>query len=317
MTRFIKITLIVAGALILLGAIASVAAYRLGGYKLFDDIENAVEEKYDVDVDIGLSGISVIKNRFGDIPASESDIYTVSDKIDKIEIDWGSGDIKVLRGGDEITVEEYRPDGKAIENSDKLQLRQNGGELEIAFGKTALHLDFTINHSKNLVVTIPADMDIKDIFVDSVSADIHISGFALSELSGDTTSGNIEISDVSASSEARFETVSGKINIDKCFFAEADFETTSGSVKITDSDISECLDIETTSGDIGVELTSAPVNIHIESISGDVEIGLPENAEFSFDIDSVSGDTDIDHDNIRKAVNVCKINTVSGDISIH
>lgn len=316
MNRFIKIVLIIAGICILLGVILSVGAYKFGSDEMIDNIKNAINEKYNVDVDISPSGISFHKKDgvTSNIPGA-ANVYTVTDNINKIEVNWISGDILIQRGGDKITVEEAREDGLELKENQKMRISSAGGELKIDFNAKNI-INIGVSYGKALIVTVPKEIEIDSLYVSSVSADAYIYGFALTEFEANTTSGYIELEDTSAK-EASFDGTSGDIFVFCCSFDEFELDSTSGSVKIDSTGITNKFKTDSVSGDLRAVLTNTPHEIEIESTSGEISLGLPANDEVYFDIDSVSGDKKIEHDNIIKAANVCKIQTISGDIEVY
>ena len=354
MNKFVKTVLIIAGICILIGVVLFICSYKFGNPEIFDDLKNEISEKYNVDVDISPSGISVSKKDgvISNVPGA-ANIYTVTDNINKIEINWVSGDILIQRGGDKITVEESREDGLELSEGQKMRIVSAGGELKINFDSNNI-INIGTGYKKALIVTVPEKIEIDTLYVSSVSADANINGFALTEFESETTSGNVALEDITAK-EASFEGTSGDLFVSGCTFDEFESETTSGNVVLEDTSAKEAsfdgtsgdifvsccsfdefeldstsgnlrIDLtgitkefkaESVSGDLRAVLTSTPHEIEIESTSGEISLGLPANDEVRFDVDSVSGDKKIEHDNIIKAVNVCKISTISGDIEVY
>lgn len=104
-----------------------------------------------------------------------------------------------------------------------------------------------------------------ETILSSVSGDIFLSG-SCGRTSLGTTSGKIS-GELSASSLAA--------------------STTSGDVALAGS-LGET-EVETTSGQVSLTLTAAPRELEVDTLSGDVELFLPENSGFTLDFDTVSG----------------------------
>ena len=154
-----------------------------------------------------------------------------------------------------------------------------------------------------LMVPLQAGLEI-----DSVSADIDVSGVAPDELSIDSVSGDVAVA--AAPREAKIDSVSGDLTL-TLNRANASIGTVSGDVRLRGK-LGDKLDIETVSGDIDVvvantamrEVSGATVSgalriatalaadgrINLESVSGDIALGLPRDVSASVRGESFSGD---------------------------
>jgi len=130
-----------------------------------------------------------------------SGVYEVdSEDIDKISIDWVSGDIDIVPyDGDNIVMEETAR--KEITDENCLRYRVKDGKLSINYttGKVAVKFGNTGDDiNKRLQVKVPEELagSLKSLSVDSVSSDITADGFAIDSMYVEVTSGDTRLSDM-------------------------------------------------------------------------------------------------------------------------
>ena len=176
------------------------------------------------------------------------------------------------------------------ENDEKYQLRSKveDGVLIIKFLKSGVNVN-KINFSKELTIEVPRDManGLRDLTVNSVSSDLTVE---------DITSDGVRIAQVSGNTELR-----------------GDFEN---------------IDVETVSGDTEIyAYASCPKHLSIDSVSGEVNIDLPEEyADFDLEADTVSGKVSVKGGDVSRdedeyvagrGKNEWEIDTVSGDVRVN
>jgi lia operon protein LiaG len=131
------------------------------------------------------------------------------------------------------------------------------------------------------------------------------------------------------------ESVSSNITLDSHAYKDLALTTVSGDINLCDIRvINGGADIHSTSGDVDLTFINVPNNINAETVSGDIFVGIPSNAEFSLDSDTTSGDincdfpiivTDSDEDDVGQNIsgtvgngkNTVSAHTTSGDIEIN
>ncbi|CAN4278242.1 DUF4097 family beta strand repeat-containing protein [Pseudoxanthomonas sp. LjRoot125] len=156
----------------------------------------------------------------------------------------------------------------------------------------------------DLVVMVPlrADLD-----VESVAADVHVTGLASSEMSISTVSGGVvaaaaprkaDVETVSGnatltlnSDDVDVATVSGSILLRGRLAGEIDAETVSGRIEvIVNGEKVRDLGASTVSGRVEVSTDVAPAGeISMESVSGDLILRLPKNVSAQVSGESFSG----------------------------
>ncbi len=223
-----------------------------------------------------------------------------SDRINEIDIDWTAGKVYIsIYEGDEFKIEE---NGAGGEKENRMRTRVVDGTLYVKYVKSGIRL-FSNVPSKGLYIYIPAEYvsRINNISIDTVSAELFIEEDVMCR-------------------ELDIDGVSGKMDISSLTADRVDIDTVSGNINIT-GEIGE-LKVSGVSAKVNLELDSTPKNINMDTVSGDVILGLPEGASFEAELDSVSGDIYLGG---KKVGTYCKegsggaefdFNTVSGDIKI-
>ena len=166
-----------------------------------------------------------------------------------------------------------------------------------------------------LVLQVPL---LADLEVDTVSADISVSGVAPRELELQSVSGGItangapgrgKISTVSGdiqlamnTARLRVETVSGKLVTQGRLNGEISLESVSGDMRLnTLGERVRKLSANTVSGDMVLELALAEDGeIRMESVSGDLRLRLPADLSAQVSGESFSGDLNAPGAKIRK-----------------
>lgn len=249
------------------------------------------------------------------------------DDIRKLDIDWVAGKVRIEEySGDKI--EFYEENSSSLSEDDKMRYMVDNGTLKIKFRKSYIGFGILKSLNKELVIRIPVSMEdgLAELKLDNVSSSVEIEALIANVVLIDSVSGSISIKDL-ISKKLDIETVSGTVNVS----AESDFvdaEAVSGNLNISISSKSiEKVDVESVSGYVSLDLGSSPKNLDIETVSGDVDIILPENDGFTAKYYSISGKFKCDFEvSLTKKEAVYKdgkvkskldIETVSGDIYIN
>lgn len=231
--------------------------------------------------------------------------------INKIDIDWISGNVKVsTHNGENIIIREI----EGLDDEYKLHYLVKGNELKIKFKKSnssILKLDRddykNIIKKKELEVLLPEDMKDKNInlAIETVSADVSVDGLGLSELDAETVSGAIVIWDL-VITEADLESVSGNINIKNVVCDKLDAEGVSSHIESKNLTVKNVINAETVSGaitlkgefnkvdsesvsgNIVIESSVCPSVVDLKTVSGNMRLVIPENDGFTAKKDGIS-----------------------------
>lgn len=230
------------------------------------------------------------------------------DQVSEIEVNWTAGNVIIAPTmGDAATdvISFTEESGTQLDEDYELRYKLEDGVLKIMFAKPNVKFQGIFQSlNKDLVIHVPVGTELSDITIDTVSANIDLESItAANQFNLATVSGNIDGTQITADVMAA-ETVSGKIR-----WNEATLRTVSA---------------ESVSGEINVSFLTMPTNIQMETVSGAMTLGLPENEGFKVDYDKVSGDFDCDFDvrinknmaMYKNGVNKIDLETVSGNMKI-
>ncbi len=136
-----------------------------------------------------------------------------------------------------------------------------------------------------LEVRVPAGY-MKKLTVKTVSADVEVADHTYSALEVSTTSGDVRVGAVRAA-DFRMSTTSGDLRAARVNAQRADISSVSGDVEVTS--MTGDTSLRTTSGKASLAFEALSGRIDAGSVSGDITIALPLNAQFELDARSTSG----------------------------
>lgn len=298
MKKSVKVTLIVAAALVGLGLCLSAAGFAMGGR--FSDLRN-----------LRLDPATGAWEQ-AETPTPTEALYTGSDyilpegtEITALDIDWISGEVEILVTSDSDILVREQPEHETS-YSYAMVVTEQDGVLKVRYVEDEL-LTLPNLPAKKLVVHLPREMaeSLTEVSFSSVSADFDVDPltvrekFAFSSVSGDLETDFITAEGV----DAEVSTVSGKISLD------GSFRQVNG---------------ESTSGEINLTLRTCPEKVSLVTVSGKADVELPRDAGFTLSYDTVSGDLECDFAAKRNGEKfICgdggceiSVSTTSGDLKI-
>lgn len=208
---------------------------------------------------------------------------TVTGDVAELSIHWTDGAVNVTVGsGTDIVLRE-----SGAESGEELRWLLKNGRLTVRDRKSGVHRS---SMKRTLEVELPAQL-LRELKIDSASADVFLTGVAAGTLELDTASGRLEAKDCAfdavdidcASTDCRFE---------DCKLGRFEMDTASGNATLRGS--VERVELETAGGELEIVSSSVPYSIEVESISADVSLTLPVNAAFDAKLDSLSGDLNVE-----------------------
>ena len=230
----------------------------------------------------------------------------ITDKIDTLDIDWVSGKVTVSAGGSTVKVKETTD--ADLDDNLKVHTWADGSTLHVRFCKSGER--YSKSAEKTLEITVPSETVFEDIKVNTSSADIVCEGVAaktaeMDSSSGeltyngnagsfdaDSSSGNISFSGIASDIDA--DSSSGQVTIDQKGDAQSiEVSTSSGEIEV-DCEYTDTLKASSSSGDKDITLRKMPKEVSVSSSSGKLDITLPEDAGFTAEIDTSSGDVSYD-----------------------
>ncbi len=242
---------------------------------------------------------------------------TITSEITSIEIEWVRGSVSVEYcdsdsiGFSEASVEEIK---------DKYILRYNveGSTLHIKFAKTGKYPLSNII-KKDLTIKLPNSLQLNTLEIDSVSADVYVSGDnkTISNINIESVSGGIEL--IADAKSIDIESVSGNVAIASTADS-LELESTSGDASIGGS--FKYIEVTGVSGEIAVN-ADALKNCEISTTSGNVLLVTAENS-FTLEKSTVSGRFECEQEASTQGDKIIygngsnnyEISTVSGNITI-
>nr|MBQ8244303.1 DUF4097 family beta strand repeat protein [Oscillospiraceae bacterium] len=239
-----------------------------------------------------------------DSQISSDDISLDARQIREIDIEWAAGDITIETADvDSIQISESEP----AEPKYAMVWKQNNDTLTIRFCEdTTLNFDFGISLrdvvSKDLTILVPVGWECDSLEINVASATLTVTNMVIKEVD--------------------FDGASGTSDFDNCIIDEMDLDTASGDVSFTGS--LDILDCDAASASVTAVLENIPSRIDMDSMSGDLDLTLPENAGFKVSMDGMSSEfnsdfeTTINNGNYICGDGSCKITMagMSGDLYI-
>jgi len=227
----------------------------------------------------------------------------VTSDVRNIEIEWVAGSITIQPDASvsEIQITEYC----SRESKYQMIYRQSGQTLKIQFCEESIKfptLVTSVDVSKELFITVPADWTCNKLEIDAASTEVEVCDLKINEVN--------------------FDGASGRLNLTNCTISDLDIDTASGDVEF--SGVLKELDFDAASAKFFGEFLETPDRLDLDTMSGDLEIILPENCGFTCKLDTMSGDFDSDfefgsHDGFYiHGDGGCQINVsaMSGDVNI-
>ncbi len=237
-----------------------------------------------------------------DVVPAGSEIRVPAEQVNSIDIEWVAGSITVQPGDvEEIIIAET-----GVSNEKYAMVwKQSGSRLKIQFCRESFSFPGRGFHDalvKDLVITVPKDWNCDSLEIDAASASLYVSDMTIWEVELDTASGVCEF--------------------ENCSVNTIDLDTASGDIRYTGT-LQE-LECDAASASFTGVLSNVPRHLDMDTMSGDLDITLPEGCGFTVSMDAMSSDFYSDFDtNIRGKQYVhgdggCRIdiNAMSGDVTI-
>lgn len=244
----------------------------------------------------------------------------ISDKIETIEIDYLSGDVKIVQADtDSISIKESA--NKKVSDDLKVHTWVEGSTLHVRYCDSSKKINLT-NLDKKLEITIPDDVQYKNLIIDmasgSVDAECDAKDYDLSAASGD-----IVLKQSGESDKIKIDTASGGIAVTMDTADKVDVSAASGDILVNAVKVDD-FTADTASGSNEYHFENVPEKSDIQSASGSVKVFLPEDADLTAFIDTASGDITYDFAFEKngddyvcgKGSNKMKVDTASGDVKI-
>lgn len=221
-------------------------------------------------------------------------------EIRELEIEWAAGSITIKPSADtdQITFSETE------QSQDKYRMvwTRAGDKLSIKFCETQVFFGVSFDQAKDLVITVPQDWVCQELSLDVASADLEVTNLTINEVD--------------------FDGASGICTFENCNVVDMEMDTASGDVEFTGTLSTFAFD--GMSANCHVAVTNVPSRIDMSSMSGDLDLTLPEDCGFTVSMDAMSSEFHSDfetttsnghhvHGNGSCSINV---DAMSGDVTI-
>lgn len=188
-------------------------------------------------------------------------------RIQSLSIDWASGSIILEPGeGSDITVTETGNDA-----SRPMVLKQSGSTLIVEYCDSQ-KLRLGTNLEKDLLITVPAEWQCRELEIDAASTEVIVSDLTIEEVNIETASGSSTFTD--------------------CHVKSLEMSSASADLDFTGTLLE--LEFSGASADAMLQLYNAPKSISMDSMSGDLDLTLPEDCSFAVSKDMLGGSFETD-----------------------
>lgn len=207
--------------------------------------------------------------------------YSISSKdITELNIDWVDGNI-IIEPYDGSKIKFKETSTTKINEKNALIYKKKKNSLTINHSPSHFGASFSIfnQKTKNLHIYLPEDIALNQIKINIVDSNTSIKNLDFSSLIVDDVDGNLTLSSV--------------------IIDNLDYESVDGNLTIKDSQTKD-FKMESISGSMDVALTHCPESIYFDSVDGDANIYLPDDSEFTVDMDFIDGDFNSDFNSTIK-----------------
>lgn len=216
-----------------------------------------------------------------------------ADEITKIKIDWVAGSVNIRVGSsNEIVFSE----SSYTNLTDRQKMRYSVSDSGVLQIRYCDNLDNIFNWfnldanmpAKTLTMEVPAAlMDrLSTLEIGTVSANIDLSGVYGDKTTLSTVSGEIRCTDV-ASTYLNLSSTSGTLVCENSKADSLEVDNVSGSIR-AEGDYRN-VNVDSVSGSVRLAFSTAPDQIKVNEVSGSVTVALPADANFTANLDTVSG----------------------------
>lgn len=242
-------------------------------------------------------------------------------QVQTIEINWVSGGVRIeAYDGDDVIFSETS--NKSLDENSKMRYDLRDKNLIIQFCAPHRIFPSLNNLSKDLTLLVPYDHPLAALDLESVSADVEVTGITAAEMDVESVSGPVMLRDLT-SEDLDIEMVSGRLTMEGAEVVSLTAESVSGKMELAGAfgDV----DCTTVSGNLTVAPGSGVSRLEAETVSGKAQIELPDEIDgFTLKHSSVSGSVSCDFPaqsgkntlTYQSGRAVLDIETVSGSISV-
>jgi len=249
-----------------------------------------------------------------------------------VSINWVAGEITVIPyDGNEVRVTEFAQ--RELRDNERMQVTTDGGTLNIRF---RAGVSFAGNMPrKNLEVLVPRELseEMTRLSISTTSGSINVNSFEATTVRVSSVSASIDVSNI-ISNDVNISTTSGKITTTSVRAGKLDTSSVSGDTSISESHITtldasttsgktnasgefQRVDVSSVSGSTTIKNTTVPDRINISSVSGSIDVYIPNNGDIAVSHSAVSGRFSSEVPVIMQNGAPFSFSSVSGNTNIH
>lgn len=218
------------------------------------------------------------------VGASKDGRSVISNDIESIDIN--------VAGVKTTIIPENRDDVKAILTGKGSLIVKEEGSSIVVETKRKMFDWLSFSEKRHLKVYIPEDYN-RDMEIQIGSGSLHFSGqsMKLDELSLDIGSGNVNIDHLEVNAFTH-DGSSGNVKMDTLKTKSSSFDLSSGNLEV--NHFTGALKADVSSGRFSMQMDKLNDSIEIDLSSGNVNLDLPDNADFNLDGEVSSGNISSD-----------------------
>jgi Putative adhesin len=221
-------------------------------------------------------------NQTYQLPAgARVEVSSIRGSVKIVNADTATAEVRIIRTARTRADLEYH----------KIEVQQTGNSLVVRGvqePEERRERNIQVNHQ--IVLTLPRRIDLS---INSVSGSVQ-AGDVDGQVHASSISGSANIGNISG--KLQVSSVSGSVEVGNVG-AEARVNSVSGSVGL--GQVNGSLNVSSISGGVKAELNSlSPQGIHINSVSGSIEIGFKSEVNADFNAEHISGQVYLDVPNV-------------------
>lgn len=316
MKKFIKVSLIIASALLFLGLCLCALGYALGGVDAFfvnnEDYKSVTatfDEVYSVEVDSVSADVRLISATSDEVKVTYPDTkmfgYRAESDNGKLEIRYEEKRhwyeyIGISFSDEDVVIVIELPQ----EVYEAININTTSGDISVSEGLVAKTCAFNTTSGE-----LRAELNANELVVNTTSGDVVLSTDVKHFATVNTTSGDVTAG--GTFSDIKLSSTSGDTHLSNISAKNVTVSSTSGEVEFSDMIVSGDVSVNTLSGDVSFAHVNAE-NYSVETTSGDVRGTITEPK--IFDVNTTSGEFVTPH--VDNAKGFFRADTTSGDVII-
>ncbi|MEI2354737.1 DUF4097 family beta strand repeat-containing protein [Mesobacillus zeae] len=260
------------------------------------------------------------------------EVVSEAANIDALSVQTSSANVKIVPDtADTITVRATGMIDKKLKGKYRLKTKENGSVLNIKYltNENTVGIKFGSEKDINIHVTVPKKV-YRELAVSTTSGNIEVENISAHNFKSKTTSGEQNIREIETEDALSIHTTSGDVKLTRNSVKFFSIDSTSGNVE-TEALNCENGKIHITSGTVKMKQSSEFKELDIGTTSGDVEMAFEKNPEsLKIDFQGDSGKPSIELQDVMykdkgknfakgiigNGANALKVKTTSGDLAI-